>query len=75
MNIREIQAEEIRTYTGTQMRASWLFAKMDVRSRFLPRAFVGSWNYENTKSVIGSISKLTDPKRIPLIVTDGYRFY
>ena len=36
---------------------------------------MGSSNYENTKEVIRSISKLTDPQRVPLIVTDGYKFY
>ena len=75
MDIREIQADEIRTFTGNKKNASWIFAAMDVWSRFWPGTIVGSRNYENTKEAIRSISKLTDPQRIPLIVTDGYKFY
>ena len=75
MDIREIQADEIRTFTGSKKSVSWIFATMDVWSRFWPGTVVGSRNYENTKSVIRSISKLTDPQRVPLIVTDGYKFY
>ncbi|MDB4665256.1 hypothetical protein OAE97_02815 [Verrucomicrobia bacterium] len=75
MDIREIQADEIRTFTGNKKNASWIFTTMDVWSRFWPGTVIGSRNYENTKSAIRSISKLTDPQRIPLIITDGYRFY
>jgi IS1 family transposase len=75
MDIREIQADEIRTFTGNKRKASWIFATMDVWSRFWPEAIIGSRNYDNTKSVIRSISKLTDPQRVPLITSDGYKFY
>ena len=75
MDIREIQAEEIRTFTGNKKSASWIYATMDVWYRFWPGTVIGSGNYANTKSVIRSVSKLTDPHRIPLITTDGYRFY
>ena len=75
MDIREIQADEIRTFTGTKKSASWIFATMDVWSRFWPGTVVGSRNYENTKKIIRSVSKLTDPQRVPLIATDGYTFY
>jgi IS1 family transposase len=75
MDIREIQADEIRSFTGNKRKASWIFATMDVWSRFWPGTVIGSRNYENTKFVIRSISKLTDPQRIPLITTDGYKFY
>ena len=51
------------------------FATMDVWSRFWPGTIVGSRNYENTKEAIRSISKLTDPQRVPLITTNGYKFY
>jgi IS1 family transposase len=72
---REIQADEIRTFTGNKKKASWIFATMDVWSRFWPGTVTGSRNYDNTKSTIRSISKLTDPQRVPLITTDGYKFY
>ena len=69
------KCHEIRTFTGTKKKASWFFATMDVWSRFWAETVVGSRNDENTKSVIRSISKLTDPQRVPLITTDGYKFY
>jgi IS1 family transposase len=75
MDIREIQADEIRTFTGNKKSASWIYATMDVWSRFWPGTVIGSRNYANTKLAVQSISKLTDPQRIPLITTDGYRFY
>ena len=75
MDIREIQADEIRTFTGNRRKASWIFATMDVWSRFWPGTVTGSRNYDNTKSTIRSISKLNDPQRVPLITTDGYKFY
>ena len=75
MDIREIQADEIRTFTGTKKSASWIFATMDVWSRFWPGTVIGSRNYANTKLAVQSISKLTDPQRVPLITTDGYKFY
>jgi IS1 family transposase/transposase-like protein len=75
MDIREIQADEIRTFTGNKKKALWIFATMDVWSRFWPGTVIGSRNYDNTKSVIQSISKLTNPQRVPLITSDGYKFY
>jgi IS1 family transposase len=75
MDIREFQTDEIRTFTGNKKKVSWIFATMDVWSRFWPGTIIGSRNYENTQEIIRSISKLTDPQRVPLIVTDGYRFY
>jgi IS1 family transposase len=75
MDIREIQADEIRTFTGNKKNASWIYATMDVWSRFWPGTVTGSRNYDNTQSAIRSISKLTDPQRVPLITTDGYKFY
>ena len=75
MDIREIQADEIRTFTENKKSASWIYATMDVWSRLWPGTVIGSRNYDNTKSVMRSISILIDPQRVPLITTDGYRFY
>ena len=75
MDIREIQTDEIRSFTGSKKCSTWIFAAMDVWSRFWPGTVVGSRNYENTKRIIQSVSLLADPQRVPLIVTDGYKFY
>lgn len=48
---------------------------MDVWSRYWPGTVVGSRDYENTKAVTRSTSKLADPQSVPFIVMDGYSFY
>ncbi len=75
MDIRELQADEIRTITGGKKTPVWIFAAMDIWSRYWPATVVGTRSFENTKKLFRAVSKQTNPQNVPLIMTDGFEFY
>ena len=53
--IRELQADEIRTFVGAKKRVSWVLTSLEVWSRLWVSARVGRRNFRSIKRVILNI--------------------
>jgi transposase-like protein/IS1 family transposase len=71
----ELQADEIRTIVGGKEQPIWIFAVIEVWSRFWPSTVVGKRSYQNTLALFRNVSSRMNLEQIPLIVTDGLGFY
>ena len=71
----ELQADEIRTFSGTKKKPMWIFVAIEVWSRMWISKVVGSRNYRNVKTLLNQV---IDSCRIvnPFIfTTDGFDPY
>ena len=75
VDIRELQADEIRTINGRKDRSLWVFTTIDVWSRLWPAAVVGRRSYTNTRAVLRDVRNRMIRICAPLIVTDGFEYY
>ena len=73
--VEELQADEIRSFTGGETRPTRIFAAIDVWSRLWPSTIVGRRSYRNTLALVRDVSKRMEFATRPLIVTDGFEFY
>ena len=71
----ELQADEIKTIVGNKEQPMWIFAVIEVWSRFWPSTVVGKRSYQNTLALFRNVSSRMILEQIPLIVTDGFGFY
>ena len=74
LEIRELQADEIRTFVAGKDRATWIFTTLDVWSRLWPSTVVGRRSYRN-RSVLRDTMDRMKHVHYPLVVTDGFEFY
>ena len=76
IQIRELQADEIRTMVGGKKQpAVWIFAAIEVWSRLWPATVVGRRSYRNTLTLFRELCARTHGNNVPLIATDGFKFY
>jgi hypothetical protein len=75
LDVRELQADEIRTISGGKEQPIWIFATIDVWSRLWPSTVIGRRSYRNTLALIRDTRCRTRLDRNLLIVTDGFEFY
>jgi IS1 family transposase len=76
ITIRELQADEIRTMVGgNEHPPVWIFAAIEVWSRLWPATVVGKRSYRNTLCFFQDVLARIRTARIPLIATDGFKFY
>ena len=73
--VEELQADEIRSFTGGKRRPTWIFAAIEVWSRLWPSTVVGRRSYRNTWALMRDVSSRMEFATCPLIVTDGFEFY
>ena len=71
----ELQADEIRAFTGGKTRPTWVFAAMEVWSRLWTSTVVGRRSYRNTLALVSDLATRMTFVTGPLIVTDGFEFY
>src|SRR5499426_2023907 len=71
----ELQADEIRTIVGGKQQSVWVFVMIDVWSRLWPSTVVGKRSYRNTLDLFRDVSNRMTLERIPLVTTDGFKFY
>ena len=71
----ELQADEIRSFTGGKTRPTWVFAAMEVWSRLWLSTVVGRRSYRNTLALVRDVASRMTFAAGPLIVTDGFKFY
>jgi transposase-like protein/IS1 family transposase len=75
LSIAELQVDEIRTMVGGKERPVWVFAVIDVWSRFWPSTVVGKRSYRNTLDLFRDLCNRMNLEVAPLITTDGFKFY
>lgn len=76
LQIVELQADEVRAMTGCREEPQvWIFAAIEVSSRFWPSTRVGNRSYRNTLHLFQDICTRTKGSAVPLITTDGFKFY
>jgi transposase-like protein/IS1 family transposase len=75
LEIPEIQADEIRTFSGGKGDVVWVFATLDVASRLWPSTVVGRRSYRNTYALFKDTLRRMRDVDFPFIVTDGFEFY
>jgi IS1 family transposase len=71
----ELQADEIRTIIGSREQGIWVFVVIHVWSRLWPSTVVGKRSYRNTLDLFQELSNRMNLKIVPLITTDGFKFY
>ena len=73
--IRELQADEIRTFVGTKKRVIWIMTTLEVWSRLWISVETGSRNFRNIKRVmLDSLQRGRVEHRF-LFTTDGFEMY
>jgi transposase-like protein/IS1 family transposase len=75
LSLAELQADEIQTIVGSKKQPIWIFVVLDVWSRLWPSTVVGKRSYRNTLDLFRDISKRMIHPLVPLIATDGFKFY
>jgi transposase-like protein len=73
--VTELQADEIRTIIKGKQQPIWVFAAIEVWSRFWSSTVVGRRSYQNTLALFRGVSERAKLEDIPLITTDGFEFY
>ena len=73
--VEELQADEIRSFTGGKRRPTWVFAAIEVGSRLETSTVVGRRSYRNTLALVRDVASRMTFTTCPVIVTDGFEFY
>ena len=73
--LREIQADEIKTFINCKKKSTWILMTIEVWSRLWPSSIVGRRSYRNIKRLMEETIRDACIERIPLITTDGFLYY
>jgi transposase-like protein/IS1 family transposase len=75
LSLAELQADEVQTIVRGKQQHIWIFVVLDVWSRLWPSTVVGKRSYRNTLDLFRDVSKRMILPSVPLIATDGFKFY
>ena len=75
VEVTELQADEMRTMVGGKDHAVWIFVSIEVWSRLWSSTVVGRRSYRNTLGLFRDINRRMKLEGVPLIATDGFKFY
>ena len=73
--LKEFQADEIRSFVVEKDEVVWIFAGIEVNTRLWPATVVGRRSYRNTLGLFRDVVDRSQSAGKPLIVTDGFEFY
>jgi len=73
--LTELQADEIRTFIDRKRRVRWVLTAIEVWSRLWVSLVLGRRSYHNVRHLLEQAVHRGQYGRIPLITTDGYRYY
>lgn len=73
--LREVQADEIKTFTHANKRKAWILALIDVGTRLWPSVLTGKRNYNNIRKLFGKALHKGIIERKLFITTDGFTPY
>jgi IS1 family transposase len=71
----ELQADEIRTFSGTKKKPVWIFAAIEVWSRLWISKVVGNRNYGNVKILLNQVINSSRIVNLFIFTTDGFEPY
>ena len=76
LQLTELQVDEICTLVGGKEQPPvWIFVSIEVWSRLWPSTVIGKRSYRNTLALFRDLCARGKGTRIPLIATDGFKFY
>jgi IS1 family transposase/transposase-like protein len=75
IEIVELQADEIRTFVGEKKVCVWIFATLEVCSRYWPSTVVGNRSKDNAMELFQGIPRGTLVQEKALVVTDAFAPY
>ncbi len=75
ITIRELQADELRTFVGGKANEQWVFAALEVSSRLWLSTVVGRRSYRNTELLFRDVIRRSDEIAFALLTTDGFAYY
>ena len=73
--IRELQADEIRTFVGAKKRVSWVLSTLEVWSRLWISFEIGRRNFRNIQRVLLDTLQRGRVEHRFLFITDGFEMY
>lgn len=71
----DLQADELRTVALGKKKPIWVYTTLEVSSRLWPVSRVGRRGYRATLTLLCDLAARALPDAVPLIATDGYRYY
>jgi len=75
IEIVELQADEIRTFVGAKKDPVWIFAALEVCSRYWPSTVVGDRSKDNAVELFQGLAQGAHVMDKALVVTDGFTPY
>ncbi len=75
IEIRELQADELRTFVDTKKNEKWVFAALEVSSRLWLSSVVGRRSYRNTEELFSDVIRKSGETVFALVTTDGFAYY
>jgi transposase-like protein len=73
--LKELQADEIRTFIARKARPAWVLVAIEVWSRLWSSSVVGRRSYGNLTRLLRDTIRRSDFVDLPLITTDGFQYY
>jgi len=73
--VRELQADEIRTFVSSKNRPIWVSTAIEVWSRLWTSTVLGRRSYRNAYRLISNTALRGHFEQPPLIATDGSQYY
>jgi transposase-like protein/IS1 family transposase len=71
----ELQADEIRTFTGTKKKPMWIFVAIEVWSRLWISKVVGNRNYRSVRTLLAQVIDACRIVNLFIFTTDGFEPY
>ncbi len=75
VTVRELQADELRTFIDSKKNEKWVFAALEVGSRLWLSTVVGRRSYRNTEALFRDVIRKSDEIAFALLTTDGFVYY
>ena len=73
--LKELQADELRTIMGSKSHVTWIFTTIEVWSRLWPSCVVGRRSYRNTRELLSDTLRRGKLEAPLLVATDGFEYY
>lgn len=73
--LKELQADEIRTFTARKTQPTWVLVATEVWSRLWSSTVIGRRSYASVKSLLRDTIRRGEFVGVPLITTDGFYVY
>ena len=75
LSIKEVQADEIRTFVDSKKKVRWLFTAIEVSTRLWISMVVGNRTYQNVKRCLWQFLRNGRVSLPFLFTTDGFDMY